>query len=220
METRPATSRDIISEHHKHVSEIITPRDQVDTKEKKDNIDSGPPEFPSPEYMRYIANREYLIESWNIIDTKVIYEDDKLVAIMVHGRLTWTEPGTHPIKRSGDMIGAHRIDRKRGTNELVDIGNNIKAANTDTWKKAINFYLNVCDDIYRYDYPPIPINQEVKDEIMALINDITDQDRKTEYIKILNSIDRNGINAFKEKIKYYIKYTKAVNSTPRVKDAR
>jgi hypothetical protein len=47
------------------------------------------------------------------------------------------------------MVAAHRIQKKRGTDEFVDIGNDVKASNTDCLKKALNMYLNIADDVYR-----------------------------------------------------------------------
>ena len=50
---------------------------------------------------------------------------------------------------TGAMTAAHRIQKQRGTESFVDIGIDVKAANTDCIKKAFNFYLNIADDVYR-----------------------------------------------------------------------
>ena len=126
--------RKSITKKHKSVSNINTPKPFVKKKMGLDYVEYS--------YMREVADKEYPGWSWLIINTENLGSE----AYVIHGRLKWYDEG---IWREGDMTAAHRIQKKRGTNEFVDIGNDIKSANTDCIKKAFNFYLNIADDVYR-----------------------------------------------------------------------
>lgn len=126
---------DDIKDKHKRVSSISTPKKFVMKKQGMDYTGLG--------YMKYIADKEYTGWSWEILKTEAIGTE----AWLVHGRLKYYDCG---IWRTGDMVAAHRIQTKRGSDgSYVDIGNDIKAANTDCMKKAFNVYLNVADDVYK-----------------------------------------------------------------------
>ena len=60
------------------------------------------------------------------------------------------------------MTAAHRVQKKRGTNEFVDIGNDVKSANTDCMKKAFNMYMNIADDVYRNQIEETELSEEQK----------------------------------------------------------
>ena len=118
--------------------------------------------------MRHLANTYWPGWSWTILDYKILSENDKFSFVVVHGRLEWMEPEGNV--RFGDMIAAHRIQyNKSGT--LVDPGNDIKAANTDTIKKALNLYLNISDDVYRFEGPELSDAHKAKVEKLVLSSD-------------------------------------------------
>ena len=73
------------------------------------------------------------------------------------------------------MVAAHRIQKKRGTNEFVDIGNDIKSSNTDCIKKAFNFYLNIADDVYRNQVDDIELSDEQKNDILIVAGDVSEE---------------------------------------------
>jgi uncharacterized membrane-anchored protein YjiN (DUF445 family) len=123
-----------ITDKHDLVSNIDTPKAYVKKKMDMDYVEVG--------YMKKIADKHYPGWSWEVIKTEFAGTQ----AYVVHGRLKWYDSG---IQRTGDMTAAHRIQRKRGTEEYVDLGNDIKAANTDCMKKAFNMYMNIADDVYR-----------------------------------------------------------------------
>lgn len=133
------------TEHHKKVSEIKTPKNQIKQKMGMDYV-----EYP---YMRRIADKYYPGWSWKVIKTELI--GDK--AFMVHGRLLWIDNG---LPRQGDVTAAHRIQKKKDSDEYVDIGNDVKAANTDAIKKAFNMYLNIADDVYKAADTELDDNQK------------------------------------------------------------
>jgi hypothetical protein len=140
---------EMIREIHLKVSKIKTPKRYV---KKKLGFS-----YVKREYMKMMADKAFPGWSWMIIGTQTLGDS----AYIVHGRLIWHEAG---IRRVGDMVAGHRIQKSRGGG-YVDIGNDVKAANTDCFKKALNQHMNIADDIYDMD------DKEVStDQINRLIN--------------------------------------------------
>ena len=83
------------------------------------------------------------------------------------------------------MCAAHRIQKKRGTDEFVDIGNDVKASNTDCIKKAFNFYLNICDDVYRNQVDDLTLSDEQKDKIIEVAG-MSGDERRIEIVNLIN----------------------------------
>ena len=172
-----AAVRKAITDKHKLVSNLKTPGPYVKKKQGMDYVEYS--------YMREVADKEFPGWSWTIEKTEVLGSE----AYVVHGRLKWFDEG---IWRQGDMCAAHRIQKKRGIDEFVDIGNDVKAANTDCIKKAFNMYLNICDDVYRNQVEDFELSDEQKDEIVeaaALVNEARLQEI-TELIK--DQVIHNG----------------------------
>ncbi len=175
------TILDQIRQVHKKVSSIFTPDGQVGSRLGFDYVKIG--------YMKRIANEYYPGWSWKIIEKKEIFEN----FFMVHGRLIWNDCG---VVRIGDMVAAHRVQMKKDGTEFVDAGNDIKAANTDTLKKAFNLYMNISDDIYRNSDETLP--DDLANEVINLAKKIGDEYlEKTMRIKvkdIIKMIDKEQIN--------------------------
>ena len=157
------TIREAITAKHKFVSRIKTPKPFIKKKMGLDYVEFS--------YMREIADKEYPGWSWTIEKTEVLGSE----AFVVQGRLLWYDEG---IWRKADMVAAHRIQKKRGTNEFVDIGNYIKASNTDCIKKAFNMYLNIADDVYRNQVEDLQLSDEQKNEILILADDVSEERMK------------------------------------------
>ena len=153
------TMRVAITEKHKKVSRIKTPKPFIKKKMGLDYVEFS--------YMRDIADKEFPGWSWTIEKTEVLGSE----AFVVQGRLTWYDEG---IWRKADMVAAHRIQKKRGTNEFVDIGNDVKASNTDCIKKAFNMYLNIADDVYRNQVEDLELSDEQKSELLILAGDVSE----------------------------------------------
>ena len=153
------TIRMAITEKHKKVSRIKTPKPFIKKKMGLDYVEFS--------YMRDVADKEFPGWSWTIEKTEVLGSE----AFVVQGRLTWYDEG---IWRKADMVAAHRIQKKRGTNEFVDIGNDVKASNTDCIKKAFNMYLNIADDVYRNQVEDLELSDEQKNEILVLAGDVSE----------------------------------------------
>ena len=162
-----------IADKHKKVSQVITPKPYV--KKKYDGM-----EYVEISYMKSVADDEYTPWNWEIIDKEVLGTE----AYVVHGRLTYTD--ANGVVRIGDMVAAHRIQKKRGTNEFVDIGNDIKAANTDCMKKAFNMFSNIADDVYRNQIEDLELSNDEKNDILELAAKCS-KGRLDEITKLINN---------------------------------
>ena len=164
-----------ITEHHKTVSNIDTPKFFIKNKMGADYVEYS--------YMREIADKHYPGWSWNIIKSEALGSE----AYVVHGRLRWYDNG---IWREGDSVAAHRVQTKRDGNGFVDIGNDIKAANTDAIKKAFNMYMNIADDVYRNRVEDLTLTEEQIESIMTAQEYIQDSEIRD---KITSSLKRGEI---------------------------
>ena len=170
--------RKAITDKHKKVSNIKTPKPFIKKKMGLDYVEFS--------YMREIADKEYPGWSWTIQKTEVLGSE----AYVVHGRLKWYDQG---LWREADMVAAHRIQKQRGTNSFVDIGNDVKASNTDCIKKAFNMYLNIADDVYRNQVEDVELSDEQKNDILVIASDISD-DRMKEIHELINEGKINTTN--------------------------
>jgi len=163
-----------ITKHHKKVSKIKTPKAFIKQKMGMDYVEYS--------VMRDIADNEYPGWSWTVVKTEFAGTE----AYVVHGRLKWFDNG---VWREGDVTASHRIQKKRGTNEYVDLGNDIKAANTDCIKKAFNMYMNICDDVYRNQVEDPELTDKQKKDIAdaALRVDMHD--------KVMKQVEDGDLNA-------------------------
>ena len=128
------STEEAIKEKHKEISFTDTPKYYVKEKQGFDYVDEG--------YMRHMLNQFYPAWNWEIIKYELLGSE----WIAVQGRLTIHDNG---ICRKYDSISSHRIQKKRESSEFVDIGNDMKAANSDAFKVAVNRLCNVSDDVYR-----------------------------------------------------------------------
>jgi hypothetical protein len=167
-----------ITKHHKKVSDIKTPKPFIKQKMGMDYVEYS--------YMREIADKEYPGWSWTVIKTEFAGTE----AYVIHGRLKWFDNG---VWREGDATAAHRVQKKRGTNDYVDLGNDIKAANTDCIKKAFNMYMNICDDVYRNQVEDPELTDEQKNNIFETAK-ISGRDTE-----VMEKVKSGVINAFNYK---------------------
>ena len=182
-----AKIREAITKKHKKVSNLATPTPFIKKKMGMEYVEYS--------YMREVADKEYPGWSWTIEKTEVLGSE----AYVVHGRLKWFDNG---IWRTGDMVAAHRIQKKRGIEEFVDIGNDVKAANTDCIKKAFNMYLNIADDVYRNQVEDFELSDEQKDEIIQLAASV-DEDKLNQITQLVNdkTIHNGNYNSSIAKLK-------------------
>ena len=163
-----------ITEHHKEVGKIETPKGLVKKKMGFDYVELS--------YMKKIANEQFPGWSWTIVKSEAL----GTAAYVVHGRLKWFDNG---LWREGDMVAAHRIQTKRNSDEFVEIGNDIKSANTDCMKKAFNVYMDIAADVYRSDDPSLDDEQIENLESVSL--SVSDE----QYKKVKSLIEDGTINS-------------------------
>ena len=164
----------VITKHHKKVSELKTPKAFIKQKMGMDYVEYS--------VMRDIADNEYPGWSWTVIKTEFAGTE----AYVVHGRLKWFDDG---VWREGDATASHRIQKKRGSDDYVDLGNDIKAANTDCIKKAVNMYMNICDDVYRNQVEDPMLTDKQK-------KDIADAALKVDmHYKVMKQVEDGDLNA-------------------------
>ena len=185
---------DVIRNLHDKVSMEDTPRSFIKNKMGVDYVEVG--------YMKKMADKHYPGWSWTIVRTETLGSE----AFMVHGRLKWFEGG---IWREGDMTAAHRIAKKRGSNEFVDVGNDIKSANTDCIKKAFNMYLNIADDVYRNRVEDTSLSQEEIDFLYKQMEGLNEEWKEKISLSIEDgNIEKGDIDKVVAKIELIKKETK------------
>ena len=164
---------DVVSKHS-DISNIDTPKHYIKQQQGFDYVDEG--------YMRHLLNMHYPIWKWEIINHEFI--GDK--AISVHGRLTIVDNG---VERHFDSIDAHRIaSNQKG---YVDIGNDLKSANSDCFKVAVNRLCNIADDVYRKRIEDISLEPKQLKKIEGKLNKLKD---KETIAKIKVGIEGMSIN--------------------------
>ena len=150
----------LIASKHKTISGRNTPKPYIDTKGKYDYVEES--------YMRYILNQYYPIWSWEIIKHEFV--GDKYIA--VHGRLIISDNG---VNRHFESIAAHKLAPSHKKDELyVDIGNDMKSANSDAFKVAVNRLCNVADDVYRKQITDYSLSEEDVDIIKDYIGRLSE----------------------------------------------
>ena len=164
-----------IRDKHKEISFTDTPKYYVKEKQGFDYVDEG--------YMRHVLNQNYPIWNWEIIKYELLGSE----WIAVQGRLTIYDNG---ISRKYDSISSHRIQKKRDSEEFVDIGNDMKAANTDAFKVAVNRLCNVSDDVYRKRIE----SAELSDKQLKFIRSLAEQADMMDRINL--SISSGSIHKF------------------------
>ena len=170
------TNDDYIIQKHQSVSQEPTPQDVVKSRNGFDYVDEG--------YMRWRLNQHYPIWSWEVIKYETL--GDK--AIVVHGRLKVMDEG---VPRGFDSVAAHRIAVSRNGSGYVDLGNDLKAANSDAFKVAVNRLCNVADDVYRKQY----IDKSLGDvQLNNLMDIIAEMDNKEEADKVHRALRSGMIN--------------------------
>jgi len=166
---------DAIRDKHKEISFTDTPKYYVKEKQGFDYVDEG--------YMRHVLNQNYPVWNWEIIKYELLGSE----WVAVQGRLTVYDNG---ISRKYDSISSHRIQKKRDSDEFVDIGNDMKAANTDAFKVAVNRLCNVSDDVYRKRIE----SAELSEKQSIYIRDLAKQANMLERIDL--SISSGSIHKF------------------------
>jgi len=181
------TSDDVLIRKHQKVSEQPTPQEVVKSKNGFDYVDEG--------YMRWRLNQHYPIWSWEVVKYETL--GDK--AIVVHGRLKVMDEG---VPRSFDSVAAHRIAVARSGSGYVDLGNDLKAANSDAFKVAVNRLCNVADDVYRKQYIDKSLDKDQSDYLYLCMSQMdTDEAKKVEAALVSGKINKDNYDKVVSKLK-------------------
>ena len=186
--------QNIISKHKK-MSNRVTPKPYISQKAGFDYVDEG--------YMRYMLNQYYPVWSWEIM--KYEFVGDKYIS--VHGRLTISDEG---LTRYFESTAAHRIQTNKKSGEYVDIGNDMKSANSDAFKVAVNRLCNVADDVYRKQVKDYSLSQEDHDVIGEIINKLNQTPGNTQVVDKIYAalkdgrIDKSNMDAYIRRAKQII----------------
>ena len=171
---------------HQNVSEEPTPQDVVKSRNGFDYVDEG--------YMRWRLNQHYPIWSWEVIKYETL--GDK--AIVVHGRLKIVDEG---VPRSFDSVAAHRIAQARSGAGYVDLGNDLKAANSDAFKVAVNRLCNVADDVYRKQYIDKTLDKQQSDYLYLCMSQMdTGEAEKVEAALVSGKINKDNYDKVVSKL--------------------
>ena len=191
-ETVEAVER-ALRDKHRHISSTETPKSMVKTRaDGFDYVEEG--------YMRNLLNDHYPVWSWEIIK----YELLGSAWAVVHGRLKILDGST---TRTFDGISAHRIQTKRDSDEFVDIGNDMKSANSDALKLAMNRLCNIADDVYRKAYV---LSEKQEKELRELMSGLDDFETRSQFEERLDSGELNATN-YKRAFDYLTRQVTAQN---------
>lgn len=183
-----------IKEKHENVSSFITPKAQV--KRRADGFD-----YVEEAYMRKLLNDHYPVWSWEI--KKYEFLGDKWA--IVHGMLTILDDG---VKRTFDAVAGHRVVTSRQTGEYVNISNDIKSANSDAFKVAVNRLCNVSDDVYRKQIVDLSLTTEQVEKIEGMLKGLDEKTIRSIRLGITEqTIHQNNL----EKTIQRIEHLKGVN---------
>tara|TARA_X000001388_G_scaffold72179_1_gene62579 strand:- start:2542 stop:3168 length:627 start_codon:yes stop_codon:yes gene_type:complete len=186
-----AMQYDLLVSKHQKVSEEPTPQDVVKSRNGFDYVDEG--------YMRWRLNQHYPIWSWEVIKYETL--GDK--AIVVHGRLKIMDEG---IPRSFDSVAAHRIAQARSGSGYVDLGNDLKAANSDAFKVAVNRLCNVADDVYRKQYIDNSLDKNQSDYLYLCMSKLDVQEaEKVEMALASGKINKDNYDKVISKLEKGVK---------------
>ena len=161
---------------HKDISSTDTPKPYIETRaDGFDYVDEG--------YMRALLNEHFPIWSWEIKKYEILGD----VEIIVHGKLIVVDEG---LPRTFDAVASHRIAKNQ--KGYVNIYNNLKSANTDAFKVAVNRLCNIADDVYRKQMIDYNLNDSQISNIEEILSGIGDSDLTD---KIRDEVGSLGINS-------------------------
>ncbi len=165
-----------------------TPVQYVHTRPAKGG---GQWEYVTGGYVKKVLN---LMFGWNwsfeIMDEKILHGE-----VIVKGKLTCTSNGTTIVKM---QYGNKEIICKKGTDNPLSIGNDMKAAATDALKKCAA-EIGIAADIYnKMDFKEVnvyvepEINIEDLTELYELKREALTPDEITNADRILNNKEQNS----------------------------
>ena len=185
---------DNLVKKHEDLSNMDTPKPYIETRaDGFDYVDEG--------YMRGLLNKHFPMWSWEIRKYEILGD----VEIIVHGKLTVVDEG---LPRYFEAVASHRI--AKNAKGYVNISNNLKSANTDAFKVAVNRLCNIADDVYRKQVVDYNLDDVQRANIEKILSGIGDNELSD---KIHDEVDSLGINSqnYKQTIIKLYKMKESVN---------
>ncbi len=185
---------DNLVKKHEDLSNMDTPKPYIETRaDGFDYVDEG--------YMRGLLNKHFPMWSWEIRKYEILGD----VEIIVHGKLTVVDEG---LPRYFEAVASHRI--AKNAKGYVNISNNLKSANTDAFKVAVNRLCNIADDVYRKQVVDYNLDDVQRANIEKILSGIGDNELSD---KIHDEVDSLGINSqnYKQTIIKLNKMKESVN---------
>jgi len=185
---------DSLVNKHDNLSKMSTPKPYIETRaDGFDYVDEG--------YMRGLLNKHFPMWSWEIKKYEILGD----VEIIVHGKLTVVDEG---LPRYFDAVASHRI--AKNAKGYVNISNNLKSANTDAFKVAVNRLCNIADDVYRKQVVDYNLNDVQRANLEKILSGIDNAELSD---KIHDELDSLGINSqnYKQTIIKLNKMKESVN---------
>ena len=185
---------DNLVKKHEDLSNMDTPKPYIETRaDGFDYVDEG--------YMRGLLNKHFPMWSWEIRKYEILGD----VEIIVHGKLTVVDEG---LPRYFEAVASHRI--AKNAKGYVNISNNLKSANTDAFKVAVNRLCNIADDVYRKQVVDYNLDDVQRANIEKILSGIGDNELSD---KIHDEVDSLGINSqnYKQTIMKLNKMKESVN---------
>ncbi|MEX0595507.1 MAG: hypothetical protein WD512_03325 [Candidatus Paceibacterota bacterium] len=179
-----------IKEKHEKVSKEETNPNHVKQKAGMEYV-----EFP---YMKSQANKHY--PGWSCKNLEIVEEFLTAGWVVITAELHFIDEG---MPRVGAITAAHRIAFKSGMDRIpvniVDLGNDVKAALTDAMKKGFNTYMNISDDIYRQiEIEDIDENQ--RRVLYDMIEECNPDDQRKFYNHVDNSVVKSTFQEVARKL--------------------
>lgn len=160
-------------------------------------------DFVDEGYMRQVLNDNFPIWNWEVISYEIFGPPQMPDYVCVHGRLTINDNGA---ERYFDALAANQVKYMRDTSVTVDLGNDMKSANTQAFKLACNRLCNISDDVYRKSV----LSDEQLDTIEGMIGELDMATKK----RVMESIGDHKINpgTFSNTVEKLNKLTKGENN--------
>lgn len=167
-----------IIEKRKEIQEQVTPKDRIYKMGDSKRVKWEDLEFIKEDYMVQQLNKHFLgLWSWVAVGSG-LQVHEQVGQVSFTGTLKILENG---FLREFSACGGSPIKCKRGEapgyDSVVNFNNDVKAANTNAFKKAINMLTDIGYDVYRKE-KEIKISPHVASKLYKAFNDLPSDKEK------------------------------------------
>lgn len=180
-------------DHQRKMSSLKTPKEKIEKRGKfnyvKDDYlrDKMDKYFPGWSWIECGSSPVQIVGVyWVIISGKLKVPDFGIIT--PNGAIFYREffsPAAHRIQYPSVNPGQ---TKEYNPPDIVDLGNDVKAANTDALKKAINMLTHIADDVYGKEMSE-DLSNELQEKILSLVHQLKTEEERDE---VRNYIDNFG----------------------------